>query len=140
MNNNIKKSLRSGFGFIEIVITIAIIVVMLGVAVPNLMSRLNQSKIDSTKLDLHAFKQSIDTFYADTGSYPNDLNDLVERPDDERIASKWVAPYIDKLKLDQWSHDFQYERTPQSQHPYELYSFGPKGEDASEEERISAWE
>jgi general secretion pathway protein G len=138
--NAVKRSLHAGFGFLEIVITIAIVAIMLGVAVPNLMGRLNQSKIDSTKADVHAFKQSIDIFYADTGSYPNDLNELAERPTDERIGAKWSGPYMDKIKLDSWNHDFQYERTPGGAHPYELYSFGPKGEDAPEEERISAWE
>ena len=138
--NAIKRSLRSGFSLIEIMIALAIIVTVMGVITVNVFGLRDKSKIDTTKLDVRGFKQNIDLFYADTGSYPNDLNDLVEKPSDERIGAKWSGPYLTKLKDDEWNHVYLYERTPQGAHPYELYSFGPKGEDAPEEERISAWE
>lgn len=138
--NSIQQSLRRGFSLIETMIVIAIIVAFMGVAVPNIMGALEKNKVSSTKTSLHGYKQAIDMFYADTASYPTDLNDLIEKPADERIAAKWANPYMDKLPQDGWSHDFQYEKTPQAAHPYNLYSFGPNGEDGAEEEHLSVWE
>ncbi len=136
----LQRSLRSGFSLIEIIIAVAIMAIVAGVAVVNLTGVLDKQRISSTKSDLKGFKQSIDIFYADTGSYPTELNDLAEKPSDERIGAKWAGPYMDKIKVDNWNNDFQYERTAQGEHPYELYSFGPKGEDAPEEERLTVWE
>ena len=132
--------MRSGFSFIEIVFAVAIVGVMLAVLVPNVVGRFNQSRIDATKASLRAVKSAIDMFNADTSTYPNELNDLVERPTDERIAAKWASPYLEKLSRDSWDNELQYERTSQgAEHPYELYSFGPHGESGADEERLSVW-
>lgn len=136
----LRRMLRPGYSLMEIVIVLAIIGILLGVGVPMLMNRLDESRKSTAKLTLHGYKQAINTFYADTGSYPQELQDLMEKPSDERIAAKWASPYMEKLSDDPWNHELHYERTPGGEHPYDLYSYGPNGEDAPEEEHISVWE
>ena len=132
--------MRSGFSLIEIVMAIALVALILSVGIPSVMNMVRSGTIKSTHAALHAAKGAIDMFSVDTGSYPNELNDLIERPSDERLAAKWSNPYVEKYPRDGWDHELQYERTPQGAHPYELYSFGANGEGGADEERISVWD
>lgn len=131
--------MRSGFSLIEIVMAIALVALILSVGIPSVMNMMNKGNISSTHAALHSAKNAIDMFHLDTGSYPNELNDLIERPSDERLAARWANPYVEKFPEDAWRHELQYERTPQGTHPYELYSFGANGEGGADEERISIW-
>ncbi|HXK56540.1 MAG TPA: type II secretion system protein GspG, partial [Gammaproteobacteria bacterium] len=38
--------------------------------------------------------QAIDLFKFNTGQYPEELKDLMEKPNDDDIAEKWTGPYL----------------------------------------------
>lgn len=143
----VKRILRPGFSFMELVFYVAIVTVLLGGALAGLNSVLKKAKRSTTESSLRVIKGAIDTYYSDVqpNRYPETLDDLIVVPQDVR---GWEGPYLDvkegrdgekMLPKDGWSQDFVYERTPGQAHPYELYSWGPNGEDSPQEEWISAW-
>lgn len=137
-------TLRRGFAMMDALIAIALVTLILGVGMPVMFNQLKKGKIFKTEQNLNLLKQSINQYYGDVGRWPRNLDDLVDKPDaDSPFAKKWQGPYLEVkgggLPTDGWDQDFVYELTPGGAHPYELYSYGPEGEDGPEEDRISVW-
>ncbi|HVW99327.1 MAG TPA: type II secretion system protein GspG [Candidatus Babeliaceae bacterium] len=131
------NSVRSGFTLIEIVIAITIIAILGAVAGPPLFKWIAKGKVTATNTTLKAVNTAIQTFQADTSTFPTSLSELLTRPSEEKIAKRWDGPYLEKEPLDGWKRELQYQLNPRgAQPPYELYSWGPNGEGSPEEEWI----
>lgn len=93
---------RKGFTLIELLVTLAIIAVLLTIASPRYVGNIDKAKESVLKENLATLRDALDKFYADTGSYPDALQDLVTRrymrriPDDPLVENNttWqlVAP------------------------------------------------
>lgn len=129
---NSAKQLRKGFTLIEILIAVAIVGLMLAVVGPAVYRRLAGATEDAAKSQINAFKNSIGMYYIDLKTYPNRLIELIKKPTDPNLASKWKGGYLgegeEEVPLDPWNNPYQYKRTPGGPHPYELYSFGENGQ------------
>jgi len=66
-----------GFTLIEMLVVMAIIALLLTIAAPRYFGSLDKSKDVALQENLKVLRISIDKFYADTGHYPEALNDLV---------------------------------------------------------------
>lgn len=130
---------QAGFSFIEIIVGILIMGVLAGVGL-GAMKYLNNAKRTKTEAALKSLQLAIENYQIDTGSLPTQLNDLVERPADAKVAKLWKDQYVQARELrDGYGHDFVYQVKPKgSRPPYDLYSFGPKGEAADAQEYIHA--
>ena len=73
----LKKNL--GFTLIELLVVLAIVALLASVAVPKYFSSLQKSRESVLRYDLTVMRESIDKFYGDTGSYPDSLQQLVEK-------------------------------------------------------------
>lgn len=134
-------STRSGFSIVEIMIVLAIIGMILGVAVPGFLTARKKGKRTTTTATIKSIEASIQQFNDDTGAYPSSLRDLVEKPSDEKIAKRWDGPYAKNPEpTDSFGNDIQYQPTKGQRHPFELYSWGPNGESAPRDEWIDVWE
>lgn len=114
------------------------------VILPNFLSYLNSAKQTKAKQTLKTVEQAVDQFYLDAGQYPTRLKDLVNPPADEKLKKKWRQGGYFKTKelpQDPWDNNFQYKvNEANAEHPYELYSYGPKGKGSPKAEQISVWE
>lgn len=129
---------RSGFSLIEILIAVAIVGLMAVVVGPAMWNLLGFGRRGQTKASMQGIKTSILHYHLDTNAYPEKLDDLIQRPEEERIANKWYGPYLEaeEVPRDGWDNPFIYRRAPGKRPPYELYSYGPEGPDAPEEQWI----
>ena len=136
------RTMRQGFSLIEIIIAVAIMAIMALVVVPNLMQYVSNSRKDATTANVRAFETAINMFNVHTGQLPARLQDLVKKPADERVARKWQGPYLLQREIpeDAWGNRFQYKVTPQGEHKYELYSYGPDGKGSPKAEWINVWD
>lgn len=132
------KTLQPGFNFIELLISITIIALFIGVVGPRLMSLLGKGQKTATESTLKGIASAITEYKMDVGSYPNTLEDLVKKPEN---VSNWQGPYlakgesgaeIESIPLDPWSQPIQYKLNDRGvKPPFELYSLGdPEKEDA----------
>ncbi|MEO7558633.1 MAG: prepilin-type N-terminal cleavage/methylation domain-containing protein [Nitrosospira sp.] len=89
----------SGFTLIELLVVMAIIATLLSIVVPRYFNSLERSKEVVLRQDLSIMRDAIDKFYSDTGKYPSELIELVEKrylraiPVDPltESAATWVA-------------------------------------------------
>lgn len=131
---------QPGFSLTEIIIALMIIGTMFG-ATLGLMVWVGNAKKTATSATLRNIKLAIDTYQSAVDIYPSSLEDLYTRPTDEKISRRWKGPYLDEetSRNDKWGKEIQYNLNPKGQTPpYELYSYGPKGPGAVENEWIYA--
>jgi general secretion pathway protein G len=64
---------------IELIIVMAIVSLLLTLAAPRYFRSIERSKETVLKANLAATRDALDKFYSDTGKYPEQLSELVER-------------------------------------------------------------
>ena len=85
------KQLRSavlGFTLVELLVVLTILALLLTLAYPKYFSSVERAQEAALKQTLNTLREGIDKYYADTGKYPDSLEQLVEKK------------YINKLPLD----------------------------------------
>ena len=140
----VKIKNHPGFTLIEILITVSIITLLMGLLIgPRLVSYWKRAKIGATKIALKQVQSALTFYHNDIGSFPSTregLEVLIENPSSEK--GRWGGPYLggEKEIKDGWNNDFEYNSPPvqfKKYRYYELMSYGEGGEaggeDASED-------
>ena len=76
---NHMSRLRRGFTLIELLVVLAIVALLLTLAVPRYLPRIDGAKETILADNLRNTREVIDQFYSDTGRYPDSLDQLVEK-------------------------------------------------------------
>jgi general secretion pathway protein G len=129
MKTSIAK--QGGFTLTELLVVLLILSLIAAAITPQIMGRLDSSKVRAAKLQLETLGTALDMYKIDTGSYPNNetgLSALVTPPVGTR---GWDGPYVKSKNavIDPWGAEFLYEQTRAT---YRLMTFGadqePEGE------------
>ena len=110
-HTNTMRPLRSAFTLIELLIVIAILGLLAGIVVPNMMDSFDGAKRDSVCLKMTEVKKSLDMFKLDNGVYPDTeegFEALLRNPDEEKYPNYRAKPYLKKLPKDSWKNPFIY--------------------------------
>jgi general secretion pathway protein G len=67
------------FTLIELIVVLAIVALLATLALPRYFHSVDASKEAVLRENLRTMRQTIDKFYADTGRYPDSLQELVDR-------------------------------------------------------------
>jgi general secretion pathway protein G len=70
---------HQGFTLIELIVVMTIISLLLTLAAPRYFRSIDKSKETVLKANLFATRDALDKFHADTGKYPAELAELVEK-------------------------------------------------------------
>jgi len=68
-----------GFTLIELIVVMTIVSLLLTLAAPRYFRSIDKSKETVLRANLAATRDALDKFHADTGKYPSQLGDLVEK-------------------------------------------------------------
>lgn len=84
-----------GFTLIELLVVLAIMATLVSIVGPKYFHSVDRAKEAALKANLHMVRDAIDKFKADTGHYPQSLQDLV----DGRYLRSWpIDPVLDADK------------------------------------------
>ncbi len=139
------RATRRGFTLVEIIIVLAIIGMIAGLAVSRVEGIFGGSQTSIAKIFVNdSLKTSFVRYLIDIGDYPSTaegLEALVTAPSSR--ADRWKGPYIDakggKLPLDPWGEPYGY-RYPGTQNKggYDVFSKGPDKAEGTEDD-IGNW-
>lgn len=100
-----KQDSRGGFTLVEILLVVAILGILAGVAVVNMKGQKGRADIAATRASIQAVQTAIDVYETDNGVYPGSLQALMKKGSEYN----WNGPYIrGRMPTDAWGKEFQY--------------------------------
>lgn len=133
-----------GFTLIELLVVLLILGMIAGLAGPQIMNYLGDSKAKAAKLQIGELEGTLDLYKLDVGRYPDaqeGLQALVQAP--PAAADRWHGPYLKKKTVpkDPWGNDYQYT-APGKHGAFDIVSFGADGKEGGDGENkdIASWE
>ena len=140
-HNLLRRRRQRGFTLIELLLVLVILTTLAAIIVPKFTKRSEQARITAARADIANLGTSLEAFEIDTGRYPTTeegLRALVEEPSG---IKGWHDKYISGTGVfnDPWGNPYVY--TCPGRHNtsgYDLYSFGPDGQDGNADD-IDNW-
>jgi len=131
---------RAGYNLIELVIVIAIIAVLAGIAAPKFLSYLDSSKVQAAKSDMSTMSLSLDKYKMDSNSYPTEeqgLKALFEKPETDPIPENYPpGGYMKKSGkpgIDPWGNPYTYKCPGSDDSPYDIICLGADGKEGGKD-------
>lgn len=139
-----RSSRTRGFTLIELLVVLLILGMIAGLAGPQIMNYLGDSKAKAAKLQIAEFENTLDLYTLDVGRYPDGqegLQALVQAP--ASAGDRWRGPYLKKkiVPKDPWNNDYQYI-FPGRHGSFDIVSLGADGREGGEGENkdVASWE
>lgn len=139
-----RRAARRGFTLLEILVVLAIIGLLAGLAITNVDKIFGGAQVSTVQLFVReSMKTSLTTYRIHMGDYPSTsdgLQALVTRPGTK--SDRWFGPYIDggKIPLDPWGEAYQYAYPgTRNKTSYDLWSKGPDRQTGTDDD-IGNWD
>ena len=113
----------------EMLVVLVIIGLVASLVGPQLLGRVDSSKITAAETQIRLLKGALDTLRLDIGRYPKTeegLSMLTIPPNDERLRRKWQGPYLtEATPSDPWGNNYLYKEG--GPNAVILFSYGADG-------------
>jgi len=116
-----------------------ILAILAGIAVPIIIGQRKKANINAAKAQVGMITSALQGYDADNSQLPTEqqgLQALVQKPDG--ASSEWHR-YLDKdIPLDPWGNPYQYKVPGNHGMDFDVWSFGPDGQDGTDDD-IGNW-
>lgn len=138
-----RRTLRSGFTLIELMVVLVIIATLAALIVPNVLERADEARVTAAKTDVNNLMQALKLYKLDNQRYPTSeqgLQALLTKPTTNPVPPNWKH-YLDKLPNDPWGRPYQY-LNPGIKAEVDVLSFGADGQAGGEgkDADIGSWD
>ncbi|MCC6508418.1 MAG: type II secretion system major pseudopilin GspG [Pirellulaceae bacterium] len=108
---NSKRSDRSAFTLMELLLVLAILGVIMAMVVPELLGRQKYANIDATQISVRGAEQALKMYAVDhLGSMPSTAEGFAVLVQSKGSQDKrWRGPYLERLPADAWGTELKYE-------------------------------
>ena len=134
------RKLRRAFTLLEVMAVLIILGLLATVVVVRVAGKIDQARITTTKTNLKELHNLVNQFRMDTSRFPTEdegLSVFIEEPSD--VMNYPPGGYLETTEVptDAWGNEFIYELYPESGKPFVIISFGPDGEEGTEDDLYS---
>jgi general secretion pathway protein G len=87
---------RSAFTLLEVLVVVAILVILAGVASISIFRYMEDAKVSRAKSDMQAIEKAYETFYTQHQEWPQDLIQVAPllKQGQEALKDPWGNPYV----------------------------------------------
>jgi general secretion pathway protein G len=126
--NQMSRNKQTGLTLLEVMVVLAIIALVAGLATPKLMESFGRAKSRTASLQMENLKGAVQLFYIDVGRYPTEAEGLDALLTVPSGLDGWRGPYLDGATAinDPWERRYVYS-APGAVQPFELLSYGRDG-------------
>lgn len=105
-----KTKAQKGFTLVEIMIVLAILGGLFAMLSGRVFGQRDRSKVNVAKMQINTIVSAVELFYNDCDQYPQNLDQLVQKPSED-VCENWQPKgYIkEKELMDPWKNKFIYE-------------------------------
>lgn len=133
---------QTGFTFLEIMLVVVIIGILVSIVGPRLVGQSEKAKVGASSAQLSNLKTCLTNYELNASRFPTTdegLEALIEKPGGLDDVD-WAGPYLDSMEVpeDPWHNPYQYRHPPENHRDYDLWSYGPDGQDGTEDD-ITNW-
>ncbi|MEP2149207.1 MAG: type II secretion system major pseudopilin GspG [Roseobacter sp.] len=134
MNQTVRDK-EAGVTLLEVMIVLAIMALVIGVAAPRFLDSFGRAKSQTASVQMSNIKAAVQMFYIDVGALPTStqgLNALTTRPQN---IQAWRGPYLedDEGLIDPWGRRFLL-RIPGETKAFDILSYGRDGQPGGDNE------
>jgi general secretion pathway protein G len=142
-----RRARARGFTLIEVMIVIAIVLALTAIVGIALFGRKEQADASLAQTDINTMKNALKLFRLDFNRWPTDEEGVrvlwdKEALDAEADVALWKKYLEEPLPEDRWGNEWGYRQISEREDEteYDLWSYGPNGEDESGEgDDITSW-
>jgi general secretion pathway protein G len=118
---------EAGFTLVELLVVLAIIVLVAGIAAPQVLRYLGSARSEAASAQIKNIESALELFYIDNHRYPTTEEGLaaLSEPTPD-LAPRWNGPYLKNAATlrDPWGNPYLYRNTDQD---VEIVSLGRDG-------------
>lgn len=133
---------QAGYSLLELLVVLAILALIIGIAAPRVMGYFSASKSKAAKIQIQNIVTTLDLYKMDNNAYPSEtqgLKALVEKPEG---VTNWNGPYLTRADgiIDPWGRPYLY-KVPGAHGAVDVSSLGADGKDGGtgEDQDVSSW-
>lgn len=138
-----KAGSQSGYTLIEVLIVLAIVALLIGLATPLLVNQFNSARSDSARMQVSALASSVELFFLDAGRYPTEAEGLDALLTAPGGVTDWNGPYVTKASslVDPWGNAYIYTDSAPGV-PYQVSTLGADGQagGTGDDADVTNWE
>lgn len=128
-------SSETGLTLIEMIVVLAIIALIAGLIVPNVIGRPDEARVTVANSDLRTVSAALKMYRLDNGRYPTTeqgLAALAKKPTTSPLPRTWPEEgYLTEVPQDPWNNPYVY-RSPGTNGGFDLLSLGKDGKPGGE--------
>ena len=143
LSRKYRKSSKTGFSLIEILLVIGLIAILLSLTIAAVGGIFEDNAEQVAEIYVkQTMKGPLLQYKLKIGSYPTTeqgLQALLKAPAGKE--SNWSGPYVDELPSDPWKNEYQYRfpgtKNPSGARGYDVWSLGADGVESADD--IGNW-
>lgn len=125
---------QKGMTLIEIMIVLAIIALVGGLAGNAVMKRLSEASVTTAETQIDGFRSALGQYRRAKGKYPASLTDLATAG----FIGDAAGESVTEVPLDPWKNEYMYRIPGSNGKEFEIISKGPDGQEGTDDDISSA--